>query len=280
MQGFCNGCNTFDQLVRFKVIEHRVAGCCGYWMCLIGEAMLEDAGAAFECVDCARGNEYRAERCVATGDSLPDENEIGFHVPLLNGKRLSGATHAGHDFVGAQQGLSVSADFRTTRDVAFAGQSGAQSGADDRLKNECGRSFTAWTVEKLFKFVGACEAIFPVLQRCIRVIRKAGADVTPLRKQRLVGGAASDVAADSHGPEGAAVIALPARNHAKALRLAGFEMVLARKFDRRFSGFRTTGCEVDAAPVLEIGRSELQKPGGKFLRRRGMKLRRVRECKL
>jgi len=108
------------------------------------------------------------------------------------------------------------------------------------------------------------------------VIAEAGRDVSPFRKERLVGSAASDVAADGHGAEGAAVITLAARDYAEFLQCAGFEMKLAREFDGGFGGFGATGSEIDAA-VCEIWRGERKKSRGEFFGGSGVELSGVGE---
>jgi len=95
--------------------------------------------------------------------------------------------------------------------------------------------------------------------------------VAPFQEKRLIGCAASNVAADGHGAESAAVIALSARDDSEFLRCSGFEMKLARQFDRGFSSFGTTGSEIDAA-VCEIRRSESEKTRGEFFCGGGVEL--------
>ncbi len=103
--------------------------------------------------------------------------------------------------------------------------------------------------------------------------------MAPLGEEWLIRGAASNVAADGHGSEGAAVVALAARDDAKSLGRARFEMELARKFDSRFGRFRASGGEVDAA-LGEIGRSEGEEAGGESFGGGGVELRRVGESDL
>src|ERR1700686_5248401 len=109
------------------------------------------------------------------------------------------------------------------------------------------------------------------------VIAETRSDVSPFRDERFVGRAASDVAADGHRAESAAVIALAAGENAVAILLAAFEVKLAREFYRGFGGFGAAGSEIDAAAVTEIRWSQSEQAGGGFFRRRGMKLRSVRE---
>jgi hypothetical protein len=89
------------------------------------------------------------------------------------------------------------------------------------------------------------------------VIGEALGGVPPFREQWLIRSAARDIAAYRHRAECAAVIALTTRNHPVPLRLAGLQMILPRKLDGRFGGFRTTGGEVDAAAILKICRRKL-----------------------
>src|SRR5467141_3824961 len=112
------------------------------------------------------------------------------------------------------------------------------------------------------------------------VIAETGSDVSPFRDERFVGRAARDVATDGHRAESAAVIALAAGENAVAILLAAFEVKLAREFYRGFGGFGAAGSEIDAATVTEIRRSQSEQALGKFFRRRGMKLRSVRESDL
>jgi hypothetical protein len=109
------------------------------------------------------------------------------------------------------------------------------------------------------------------------VIAEAGRDVAPFGDHRGVGSAAADIAADGHGPEGAAVIALLAGNDAVAGGLPGFEKKLAREFDGGFGGFGAAGSEVDAAAILKIARGDGEDAGGKLFGGLGMKLRGVGE---
>src|SRR6266481_1944713 len=122
---------------------------------------------------------------------------------MLNGKWLSGAAHAGHDFVGDQ------------KDPVFAADFGDQ-----------------W----------------------------------------LVGRAASDIAADGHRAERAAVIALASRQHAVTILLAGLKVILPNQFNRRLGRFGATGSEVHAAAFAKIRGSKSEKARSKFFSLSRMKL--------
>jgi len=101
--------------------------------------------------------------------------------------------------------------------------------------------------------------------------------VSPFSEKRLIGRASSDVAADGHSTEGAAVVALPARNDAVAVGLATFEMKLPGELYGGFGGLRTARGEIDAAARAEIGRAKSKKARGQFFGRGRMELSSVRK---
>src|SRR5207302_858988 len=92
------------------------------------------------------------------------------------------------------------------------------------------------------------------------VIAETGSNVSPFGDKWFVRSAASDVSADGHCPESAAVIALAARKNAVTILLAAFEVKLSRKFDRGLSCFRATRSKIDATAVTKIRRSHRKKP--------------------
>src|SRR6202035_4879778 len=107
-------------------------------MRLVGETVLEGARAAFECVDNARGYQNRAEGHVATGDSLPDQDNVRLDIPVLDCEGLSGAAHAAHDFVGDEENAVLAANSCYALGVAFGRGGCAESGANYGLEDEGG----------------------------------------------------------------------------------------------------------------------------------------------
>lgn len=249
-------------------------------MSLIGKAVFESAGASCESIGDFRGNQDGPERRVTAGDAFADENQIWLDAPVLDGKRLARAAEAGHDFVGDEKDAALAADFRDARDVAVGWGSGAESGANDGFEDKCGGGRGVVCGEKCLEIAGASDAAIRKRFAEGTVVAKARSDVTPLEKKRLIGRAASDVSADVHRAEGAAVIALAAGNDAITIGLAEFEKILARELDGGFGGLGTAGGEKDAAAVAKIGRRESEKARGERFRRGGMKLRSVREGEL
>ena len=267
--------DAIEEFMGFEVIEDGVAGCGGDGMRLVGEAVHEGGGAFFEGVNDSRRDEDRAERGVATGDSLPGENDVGLEVPVLAGERFAYAAHAGHDFVGDEENAVAAADFGDAGSVAVDGGRGTERGADDGFEDEGGDGGGVVGTEKNFEIIGAGEIAFGIGFAERAVITEAGSDVAPFGDHRRVRRAAADVAADGHGAESAAVIALPAGNDAVTRRLFAFEKILADELDGGFGGFGAAGGEVDAAAIVKIARSDGDDAGGKFFCGFGVELRGV-----
>src|SRR6516165_5249355 len=99
--------------------------------------------------------------------------------------------------------------------------------------------------------------------------------MAPLRHHWRIRGAARNIAADRHGPERAAVIALLPRNNAVAGRLFPLKEILPREFDRGFGGFGASGGKVNASAILKIAWRESEDTRRELLRWLRMELRRV-----
>jgi hypothetical protein len=227
-KNFRGGLHAIEKIVRFDVIEDGVARGGGNGMCLIGEAVLEGAGAAFECFHDARRYEGGAEGRVTAGDSLPDQDDVWLDVPVLDREWFAGATHAAHDFVGDEENAALTTDFGDTLGIAVRWDGCTERGADDGLKDERGDTGGVICVQKTIEVV--CAGYSAVGKFFVEgaVVAEAGGDVSPFGEERLIGRAAGDIAADSHGTESAAVVALAAGDNAKARCLSIFEMKLTR----------------------------------------------------
>lgn len=234
---FGGGSDAREKIMRFEVIENGVArgGCNG--MGLIRETVLKRAGAAFEGLDDMRRHENGTEGNVPAGDSLPYTNEIGREIPMPDSKGFAGAADAGHDFVGDEKEAASTADFGYASGVAFGGNGGAERCADNRFEDESGGGSGIVGGEKRFQIIGASDV---ALRKCFfegTVIAETRSDVAPFGKQRLIGRAAGDIAADGHRAERAAVIALATGEDTVTSGLTFFEMELAGELDGRFHGF-------------------------------------------
>ena len=221
-KNFCGGFYVIEELLRLDVIENGIAGGGGYGMGLIGEAVLEGAGTAFECIDDAGCDEDGAEGRVTAGDSLPYQDDVWLDIPVLDGEGFSCAAHAAHDFVGDQENAAVAADCGDALGVAVRRYGGAESCANYGLEDESSHSCGVVRAKEIFEIV--CAGDRAVRKTLIErtVIAKAGGDVSPFGEHGLIGSAAGDVAADGHGAESAAVVALTARDDAIARRLPAF----------------------------------------------------------
>src|SRR5713101_7311419 len=242
--------------------------------------MLKRAGATFERFDYAPGNQDGAEGRVTAGNSLPRKNNVRLGAPVFNSKGFSRAAHSRHNFVGDEKNAVFAADFRDASGVTFWRHSSTESCTDNRLKDECCGRVGVSGAEKVVQIVSASKMTLrkSFLERA--VIAKTRRDMAPFWEQRLIRGAPSDISAERHRAERAAVITLAARDHAKARGLAFFEMVLANKLDRGFGAFRSPRSKIDATAVTKIARGELKKASSECLRGRGMKLRGMRESNL
>src|SRR5690348_12090619 len=176
----------------------------------IGEAVEERAGAAFDGLGDFSGDKDGAERGVAAGDSLPYENDVGFDVPVIDGKVLSCAAHAGHDFVGDQKNAVAAADFGDAREIFGRRRDSAESGAGNGFDKKGGDVFGAKLADFFVEFVGARNAaggIFEVQRAAVTV---AGRDVMRFGQKRRERRAAFYVAGKRESAERSAVIALRA----------------------------------------------------------------------
>jgi len=244
------------KIVRFEIIENRVARGGGDGMRLICEAMRECARAAAECFDHTSRNQHSAERRVPAGDSFAHQNHVWLDAPVLDGKGFSGAAHAGHDFVGDQENSVLAADFRDARGVALRRRRSAKRRANDRFENESGGFIWHLSAQMNLKIIGASE--FTLRKRFFEraVVAEARSNVSPFREKWFVRGAACDIPAYGHRAEGAAVIALTSRNDAITRGLPAFEMKLPDELDGGFRGFRSARSEIHAAAGAKIRRGE------------------------
>src|SRR3989454_2227832 len=218
------GTNALKKFVGFEIVKNSVTRRRRNRMCLIREAVHECAGAAFECFNHTRGNEYRAERRVAAGDSFPDENDVRFDAPVLTSEWFSCAAHAAHNFVGNQENSILAADFRDASGVSLRRHSGTESRANNRLKNKSG-GFPRFVLQKMeFEIIGAGDFALRKSFFERAVVAKTRSDVSPFSNERFVGRAARHISADRQSTKRAAVIALPARKNAVPILLAAFEV--------------------------------------------------------
>ena len=207
---FCGRSHAIKELMRFEMVENRVARSSRHRMRLIRETVLKYAGTFGKRIGNAPGNEDRAEWRVPACDSLAHQNHVRFNAPVLNRERLSSAAHAGHDFIGDEKDAVFAADFSDARGVSLGGCGGAESGADDRFENKGADGIGISSEENGVEIVGAGDFALRKSFFERAVVAETRSDVAPFREEWFVRRAAREIAADGHRPKRAAVIALSA----------------------------------------------------------------------
>src|SRR5260370_29304965 len=162
--------------------------------------------------------------------ALAQSDDVRVHIPVVNREWLAGASHAGHHFVGDQEDVMPAADLGDALDVAFGWRRSAQSRTHKRLKDECRDRSRGIVLKKCLQLVSARQVAPGELEIQRTMKAKTRVDVSPFGQQPLVGRAASHVAAEGHGAESAAVIALPPRNNTKPTTLSALNAKLLRQF--------------------------------------------------
>src|SRR5580692_1526959 len=248
--------NAIEKFVGFEIVEHGVAGCGCDGMRLISEAVHEGGGAFFKSVDDPGRDQDGTKRCVTAGDPFANENNVWLKIPVLRSERLAAATHAAHHFIGDKKNAVLAANFRDARGVAVDSGSGAERGTDHGLEEKCSYGRGIVRAEECVEIISAGEIALRIGLVERTVITEAGSYVAPLWNHGGVGRAAGDIAADGHGAESAAMVALLARDNAITSRLFDLKKILAGKFESSFGGFGTSGSEINTTTILEVARSD------------------------
>ena len=179
--------------------------------------------------------EHRADRLVAAAQPLGDRLDVGRNAFLLPGMRRAGAAHAAHHLVEDQQRAVPVADLAHGAEIAFRRRHASGGRADHRLGDEGRDRVGAEPLEFGLQLgreprdeiaVGFAVALF-VIGEGRRHMAEGG------RQQRRIGLAPPRIAAGGQRAERVAVIALAARDEARALRLAALDEILPRQLDRR-----------------------------------------------
>ena len=183
-----------------------------------------------------------AERNIGRGDALGGDEDVGLHVPVIDGEPLAGAAPAGHHFVGDQQHAVAIADFAQAREVLGRRNEDAV-GADDRLDDDGGH--IALVADHVLDVVGAGDVAggIGVLDGAVVAVGLRRKDDAGAFAARLHGPAAR-IAGGRDGARGRAVIGAVARDD---LGLAG---VHAGDFEGRFVGLGAAGGEEEFVQSL------------------------------
>ena len=193
------------------------------------------------------GGEYRADRLITAAQPLCDRLDIGRDPFLLPGMKRAGAADAAHHFIQDQERAMLVADFAHGTEIAVRRRDRARGGADHRLGDEGRDRIGAEPLEFGIELGGkARDEIRLRLVVALLVIGEGRRDMAEGgRQQRRIGLAPPRVAARRQRAERIAVIALPPRDEAHALRLAGLDKILSSDLDRGLDRLRSTADEID-----------------------------------
>ena len=247
----------FHPVEQFLLDDHALhfeRGRTGERMRQISVAVLERARTLPDRVDDARGREHRADRLIAAAEPLGDRLDVGRDALLLPRMQRASAAHAAHHLVEDQERTMLIADLTHGTEITFRRRNGAPGRADHRLGNEGRDRVGTKPLELGFQIrreprdkirLGFIVALFMIGKR-------RGDMAERRRQQRRIRLAPPGVAAGRQCAERVAVIALPPRDEALALRLSGLEKILPRDLDRGFDRFRAAADEIDVSEPARL----------------------------
>src|SRR5581483_4814356 len=166
---------------------------------------------------------HRADRLIAAAQAFRDRLDIRRNALLLPRIERAGASHAAHHLVEDQERAMLVADISDSAEVTFRRGDGAAGRADHGLGDESRDRIGPEPHELGIEFGGQPrDEILLGLVVALLVIGEGRRDMAEgWREQRLIGFAPPGIAARRQRAERVAVIALPSRDEALALWLAG-----------------------------------------------------------
>src|SRR5690606_33213315 len=210
-----------EQAAFLDLAEDGIGGGGGHGMTHVGMAVLEETRAGGDRVIDPAGAKHRANRLIARTEALGDGHYVGRDAILLAGEQIAGAPHATHHLVEDHQDAMAVADLSNALQVAWHGRNRPSGGADHRLGDEGHNVSGAKALDLILKLVRDSQTVsLGALTLGAAAILVAGADVRGLNQHWRELRPAPFIAAGSKRAQRVAVIALSARNHAVALRLA------------------------------------------------------------
>src|SRR5262249_10254069 len=193
----------------------------------------------------------RPDRRVAATEAFCERHQIGAHALLLAGMQRARAAHAAHHLVeNEEHAVAVADNARAPKITRHRGDR-AQGGADDRFGDEGDDVLAAELLDLAFEvlrqplavgfrgLVGAALPIFVDRRHVMRFDQK--------RSELL---ALPLSAPDRERTERDAMIALASRDDVSPLRLAAFDEILAREFERGLDRLRAAADEKDVTDAL------------------------------
>ena len=183
---------------------------------------------------------------------------------------MAGAPHAAHHLVQNQQHAVAVANLADAFQIAGHRRHRARRCAHHRLGHKGHHALGAETLDLRLQLIGGAQAIgleaFALGAVAVFVARR---DMRGLDQHRRELRAPPFVAARGQRAQRVAVIALTARNHPVALRLADFQKILPGQFQCRFNRLGTARNQID--PINPFGGRGHQPVGQLFGGFRGEK---------
>src|SRR5262245_9619391 len=151
----------------------------------------------------------------------------------------TGAAHAAHHLVQDEQNAVAAAYLAHAPEIAGYRRDGAHGRANDGLGDKADHVFSAERADLVFELLREPFAVgLSALIRAPLAVFVDRRDMVRLDQQRSKRLALPFPAAGRERAKRDAVIALPPRNDVSPLRLAAFDEVLARQFERGFDRLR------------------------------------------
>ena len=234
------------QFLLLQTVQHGASGGQRDGVSVVGKAVQE--GSRGNSIYDFFGGDDRAQRSVAAGETLGCDQNVGRDVPVFDGEVLSGAAHAGHDFVGDQQDAVAPADFRHLLQISRRRNDRAQRGPADRFEDESG-GFTVSGFNRSLQLGRIFQSAVAAAVRAVVVaaIAVRNSHVRELAHHGQINFAPPLVAGNRERAQGRAVITLRPAEHLVTLGLSNLYLILPRQLQRRFDRFRSAAGEVHGA---------------------------------
>ena len=211
----------------------------------VGEPVDEPAGSGDRVVERARGGR-EPERPVAGRGALRGDDDVRPDAPVVEAEPGPGPPEAGHHLVGDQEHAVAPADLGDPRPVVIRWDGGRQCRADDRLGDECRDAGRLFRQDRPLQLVGELgaggEGVRRLLTRPVRIRR---GHVAKASEPRLVRPAERGPAGQVEGAQRVAVVAAPAGDHDRPLRLTAGEVVRPGELQRRLGRLGAAADRVD-----------------------------------
>ena len=197
-------------------------------------------------LDDTAADQNAADRLIAAAQTLGDDLNVRRDALLLPGVHRAGAAHAAHHLVQDQQRAVPVADLAHAPEIAGKRRDAAGRRADHGLGEKRDDRVGAETLELRLQFVRQpIDVLRVALIVVLEAIGEARRHQAERRRQdRLVMCPPHHVAAGGERAQRGAVIALPAGDEVRALRLADLQEILPRELERRLGALGAGRAEI------------------------------------